>query len=412
MLAIPRQSVNLTVNELKILFRAIVPRNLCSGAVAKDFETRFAQYIGVKYAIALSSGRAAQFIALKALELDFGSEIIVPAYTFYIVPVMVKLAGLSPIFVDVQSSTYNVNPDEIEKIITPRTRGIIVTHIAGMPCNMDKMCRIAQKYKLYIIEDCAQACGSEYNGRKVGSFGHISYFSFHPSKNMTCLGGGMAVTNDERIFNRMRQLCNEKCPSKIKILKEIIYTIITYLFTRRLLFTLIAYPVIVFMHLIGKDWIDKVFEERPSKLQSAVLPYIAKMADVQAQVGIEQLRRLDLMNSLRIKNALLMREALKTYSNVQMQEMLPGYKNTYLYMYLQVTNKRYMRKRLIFAGVDSKEDGLSVCSKLNVFAGAVASYPIAEQLVNFNIELPNYPFLREKDICKIIHEVKRILSVE
>lgn len=411
--AVPRQSVTLSGKEFAAILKTIVSGRIFCGPHIKDFEMRFAEYIGVKYAVALSSGRAAQYLALRSLNLDSGSEVIVPAYTFYVVPVIVKLLGLKPVFVDAQPDTYNLDPDEIEKKINPKTRCIIATHIAGLPCDIDRIVQIAKKYNLYVIEDCAEACGSEYQGRKTGSFGDAGYFSFHVSKNMTCMGGGMLVTNNDEIYRRVRELLEEYTIADAYTLwKNIAYAVITYLCTRPLIFTICVYPVILLSHVLGARWMDDRFKEKMPLSTAVVAPHIAKMTNVQAAVGIRQLLRLEEMNGLRIKNAAILYERLKGCKNTAMQEVPPRVKSTYLYFYLQVPLRKTVRGKLALRGIDSKEDGLYVCPDLDIFKDERQSYPIAEQLVNANIELPNFPSLGEKYARRIAAKTGNILDEE
>lgn len=409
-MATPRQSVNLSRKEFKAIFKSVSSGHIFFGSELKDFESQFAKYIGVKYALALSSGRAAQYLALKSLNLDAESEIIVPAYTFYIVPIIVKLAGLTPVFVDAKPDTYNLDPVEIERKITLKTRCIIATHIAGQPCDIDKILQIAKEHNLYVIEDCAEACGSEYKGRKVGSFGDISYYSFHVSKNLTCLGGGMVTANDEKIFNRILELASEEpLKSRFGLFRNVFYAFVTYLFTRPIIFTFSAYPLIVLSHLIDVDWIDRMFKEDISSSFAISQKRITRMTNLQASVGIEQLHRLEEMNSQRIRNAMILHDTLKDCKNVSMQKILPGIKNTYLYFYAQVPNRKKVCKRLAMCRIDSKEDGLCVCPKLDIFKETKDNYPVTEQLVSSNIVLPNFPSLKEKHMRKIACKIRDIL---
>jgi len=162
-----------------------------------DFEDKFAMRVGTKYGICVTSGTVALQIALKAAGVGPGDEVIVPPYTFMATATAVLMSNAIPIFADIDPETYNIDPEEMEKAITDRTKGVIPVHIGGCPADMDKIMTIAKKHSLIVIEDCAQAHESEWNGKKVGSIGDMGCFSFQSSKNL-CSGEGGAITTNSQ----------------------------------------------------------------------------------------------------------------------------------------------------------------------------------------------------------------------
>ncbi len=177
--------------------------NYWTGEEGKAFEKEFAALCDTQYAIAVSNGTAALELALEALGVGGGDEIIGTPRTFIASASCVVTRGAVPIFADVDSNSGNITADTIEAVITPKTKAIIPVHLAGMPCEMDAIMGLAAKHNLYVIEDCAQAHGALYKGRPVGSIGHIGAFSFCQDKIMTTGGeGGMIVTNDEEAWKR------------------------------------------------------------------------------------------------------------------------------------------------------------------------------------------------------------------
>ena len=176
-----------------------------SGKKVKEFEEKFAEYIGTKYAIATSSGTAALHISLACLDIGPGDEVIVPPMTFFATIEAVLYQNAIPIFADVDEN-YCMDPKSIENVITNRTKAIIPVHLFGYSANMKRIMEIARKYDLYVIEDCAQAHGTEYYGKKVGSIGHIGAFSFFATKNMTTGEGGMITTNDEEVAKKAKMI--------------------------------------------------------------------------------------------------------------------------------------------------------------------------------------------------------------
>lgn len=168
---------------------------------AEEFEEKFSSYHGAKYAVATSSGSAALDIAIKSIGIGPGDEVIVPPYTFVATATSVLHNNAVPIFVDIHPDTYNIDPDKIEEGITKRTKAIIPVHFGGTLADMEKICRMAKKYNLRIIEDAAHAHGVQWeNGKMAGTFGDIGMFSFQQSKNMTAGEGGVIITNDEDLF--------------------------------------------------------------------------------------------------------------------------------------------------------------------------------------------------------------------
>lgn len=164
-----------------------------------QFEKAFAKWVGTKYAIANNSGTSALVLALKAAGIEAGDEVIVPAVTFVASGTAVVLANAVPVFVDIDPETYQISPDAIEAAITDKTRGIMPVHYGGYPADMDRIMEIAGKHNLVVVEDAAEAHGSEWRGRRVGSIGHLGGFSLQLGKPLTCGEGGIIATNDEEL---------------------------------------------------------------------------------------------------------------------------------------------------------------------------------------------------------------------
>ena len=176
------------------------------GTKTLQFEQDFAKYHQVKYGVACTNGTAALEIAMAALDIGLGDEVIVPDFTFVATASAVLTAGALPVMVDVDPETFNIRPDLVEKAITPRTKAIICVHVAGMPCDMEQLLEIARKHKLLLVEDSAHAHGSEWKGQKVGSLGACGTFSFQASKLMTAGEGGIIVTNNPDLEVRLRSV--------------------------------------------------------------------------------------------------------------------------------------------------------------------------------------------------------------
>lgn len=196
-------------NEKKYLIECIDTGWISSeGPFIQRFEEGFASYVGRAHGIAVCNGTAALEMAVAALELDVGDEIIMPTFTIISCALAVVRRGCIPVLVDCDPHTWNMDVAQIEVKITPRTKAILVVHIYGLPVDMDPVLRLARKYGLFVIEDAAEMHGQTYKGQKCGSFGDISTFSFYPNKHITTGEGGMLFTDDRRLAERCRSLRN------------------------------------------------------------------------------------------------------------------------------------------------------------------------------------------------------------
>ncbi len=178
--------------------------NYWTGTECREFEKEFATFIGTKYAVALANGTVALDLALKALGIGTGDQIIVTPRTFLASVSCVVTVGATPVFADVDNNTQNITAETIAPLITQRTRAVIVVHLAGMPAEMDEIMALSEKHNFYVIEDCAQSHGAKYKGRAVGSIGHVGCWSFCQDKIMTTGGeGGMVTTNSKNLWSTM-----------------------------------------------------------------------------------------------------------------------------------------------------------------------------------------------------------------
>lgn len=204
---IPIAEPSLGEEELKNVTEAVKSGWIGSkGKFITEFEEKFARYCGVKYGIATSNGTVALHLALTALGIKKGDEVIVPTLTFIATANAVRYTGAKPAFVDSHLGYWCIDPEKIEEKITLRTRAIMPVHLYGHPCDMDPIMEIAKKCNLYVIEDVAEAHGAEYKSQQVGSFGDISCFSFYGNKIITTGEGGMCLTNNKELAERMRIL--------------------------------------------------------------------------------------------------------------------------------------------------------------------------------------------------------------
>lgn len=197
-------------SELRAAFERVYARSWYIGGVEDEaFEKAFAGYCGTDYCVGVGNGLDALILSLKALGIGEGDEVIVPSNTYIATALAVTYVGATPVFVEPRIETFNINPELIETAITRKTKAIMVVHLYGQACEMDPIIEIAQKHGLIIIEDCAQAHGATYKGRKIATFGEAAGFSFYPGKNLGALGdAGAVVTNRKDLADRVRALGN------------------------------------------------------------------------------------------------------------------------------------------------------------------------------------------------------------
>ncbi|HZS78098.1 MAG TPA: DegT/DnrJ/EryC1/StrS family aminotransferase [Ktedonobacteraceae bacterium] len=248
---------------------------LAQGERVAAFERRFAELCQVKEAIAVSSGTAALHLALIAHDIGYGDEVITTPFSFAATANVILLVGATPVFVDIDPETFNLDPKQVEAAITPRTRAILPVHLYGNPCDMARLAEIAERYFLVLIEDACQAHAASIEGKPVGSFG-TGCFSFYPTKNMTTGEGGMVTTNDTHIAERVRLLRNH-----------------------------------------GQQ----------SRYHHIALGFNLRMTDLQAAIGLVQLDRLEKFTADRISNAAYLSEKLA--GAVRTPVVKPGYRHVF-----------------------------------------------------------------------------------
>lgn len=204
---IPLADIDIGVEEAEAVREVIMSRWLTMGQVTKDFEIAFAEYVQSKHAIAVTNATAALHLSCLALDLGPGDEVIVPSLTFVATANAVRYVGATPVFADINSEEdFNISPESIRALITPKTRAIIVVHYAGYPCDMPAILAIAKEHGLAVIEDAAHAVGAELHGQKLGTWGNIGCFSFFSNKNMTTGEGGMMTTNSDALAVKLGRL--------------------------------------------------------------------------------------------------------------------------------------------------------------------------------------------------------------
>ena len=360
-----------------------------------EFEKRFADYIGCKYAIAVCSGRYALELILKGIGLKPGDEVIVPSYTFYIVIKVILKLGLKPVFVDIDPKTANIDVNSIKTKITKKTRAILVTHLFGRPAELDQIQKIVRKNKIFMIEDCAQAHGTEYKGKKVGSFGRAGFFSLDTTKPINALGGGVITTDDSKLAALIRKEL-QKIPSlpKIRLLSRIKRAYKESSLTKPLVFTLLIMPLLLLSMLIKRNIVAN-YQKDKNLERSCVF----KFSNFQARMAIKQLALLDKRNLVRVNKAKLLLSLLRGNTKTLLDDKNDF--NTYT-AFLIVGNDRWrLSKKLLLRGIDSDADMMQNCGR--IFSGE--SFKNARMFEQQALRIPLDDSLSDKQVKYIAKAV-------
>lgn len=327
------------------------------GHFVTDFENAFATYIGVKYATGVCNGTVAIHLAMVALGLGKNDEVIVPTFTYVASANPILMVGATPVFVDSKVDSWQMDPEDIRKKITSRTKAIVAVHLYGHPCDMEAIMQIAEEYNLIVIEDCAEAIGSEINGKKIGSIGHVACFSFFGNKTITCGEGGMVMTNDEKLYEL---LVHYKTQGVSK--------------TR-------------------EYWHD-------------VVGYNYRMTNIQAAIGLAQLEKVEEKVAKKIKLGEWYAKYLADTPLV-FHKPLSGVVHTYWMcsVLAQTPKERVaLREYLKENGIETRPTFPTI--HMMPMYDVKESFPVGESLSACGINLPSYPGLNEEDIINICNVIK------
>ncbi|MEM3484813.1 MAG: DegT/DnrJ/EryC1/StrS family aminotransferase [Candidatus Methanomethyliaceae archaeon] len=206
---IPMSAPDITDEDVQAVAEVVRSGRLALGPKTEEFERLIADYVGVKYAVSVSSGTAALHLIVRALGIGPGDEVLVPSFTFVASANAILYERARPVFVDIEPDTYNLDPEDLQRKITPRTKAIMVVDVFGHPAEWDEILRIAEKHNLKVIDDSCEALGAEYRGRKLGQFGDAAAFAFYPNKQITTGEGGVIVTADLEIAKLCRSMRNQ-----------------------------------------------------------------------------------------------------------------------------------------------------------------------------------------------------------
>lgn len=410
MRAIARYGVRTIPGDEKEIIAAFRRGEAVTGPAIKKFEDRFAEVHGMNHAITASFGRMAFYYLLRALELPPGSEIILPALTFWVIPEIARCAGLRPVFVDVNAATFNLSAGGIEAAISDKTRAIVPTHLYGQPCEMNEVMRIAEKHKLIVIEDCAQAAGARDAGRLVGTFGHASFFSFQMLKGINTYGGGMALTNDATIAAKVRaQAEAEPAQTTSELIKRF-----TVGFAARSLvspkgFAWWGHPIGAAFSVFSDHDLSKYFWESIRPLDRFPRSYRRRFSNIQAILGMRGLENLDEFNQRSRAHAQIYATGLANCSAIETPLVRPEVEHVFYQYCIYVSDPARAKRRAIRRGVDFETTHVDVCSSLPLFKEFTANCPEAEKTADA-LQLPVYSRLRTPDVERVLRTVLEVTS--
>jgi dTDP-4-amino-4,6-dideoxygalactose transaminase len=361
---IPMVDLKRQFNDIRDEIFAVITEVLESsqyilGPKVMELEKKIAQYHGVAEAIGVASGTDALHLAVEALGIGEGDEVITTPFTFFATAEAIMYTGATPVFVDIEPDTMNIDPVEIEKKITEKTRAIMPVHIFGHPADMGKILQIAKKHNLRIIEDCAQSFGADMEGRKTGSFGDAGCFSFYPSKNLGAFGdGGMILLNDLAIAADIRKLRNHGSRGHYR------------------------------HESVG---------------------FNSRLDEIQAGILLVKFRRIDQYNEQRRQKAAIYNQLLS--GSVELPVERPGCRHVYHQYTMRSKNRDRIQKVLQEKGVSSVvyyPVPVHLQEAVNFLGYKKGDLPIAEEASERVLSLPVYPELEEtsiRDIAEIINNV-------
>ncbi len=407
--AISRYGARVLPDTEELIARVKAAGQFIQGPHIAEFEAAIERRHGGGHAIAASYGRMAFYYTLKALDFPPGSEIVVPALTFWVVPALAQVAGLKVVFADIDPATFTLDPASLQRAITPATRAVVPTHLYGLPCDMDAIMAIASRHGLKVIEDCAHALGATYDGRPVGTFGDAGFFSFQTLKPLNCYGGGMALVKDAALAARVRAIAEaEPWPDEKRVSKRLLVGRLQRIFIKPWVFTISSFPILWVSSLIGANPDVYLWEDIRS-LDPLPPQYTERMPNVQAAIGLAALEHLDEWTAQTRRHARLMDHALGDLPGIVTPQVPPRRTHVY-YQYCVYGAKRdELVVQCVRRGIDVETLHVDVCSDLELFGDARAEMPGARRAAQA-MQLPVYSTLTDDQARRVARVVRGVLA--
>ncbi len=364
---IPLSSPDITQKEIDAVVEVLKTPMLSIGPRVEEFERQFAEFIGVKHAMAVNSGTSALHLCVRALDLKDGDEVITTPFSFVASSNCLLFERARPVFVDIREDTLNLDEEQIEAKITPKTKAILPVHVFGRPANMTAINALAKKHNLCVLEDSCEAIGATLGGQKVGTFGDCAVFAFYPNKQMTTGEGGMVVTNDDRIAMEVKSMRNQ-----------------------------------------GRDSMSWLVHNR--------LGYNYRLSDINCALGIVQLNRLEELLQKREKVADMYTRALNHLEGIQRPPTrIEGVKLSWFVYVVRLQEARHRDKMIELL----KQDGIG-CNTyfppihlqpfyVEQFGYKIGDFPITEKVAASTIALPFFNLLTSQQVNAVAESLTRNL---
>lgn len=345
------------------------------GPEVREFERKVAEYVGTEYAFAVNSGTSALHAILIAHGIGEGSEVIVPSFTFIATANASLFVGAKPVFAEIEEETYGLDPEDVERKITPRTKAIITVHVGGLSCHIRELKQIAQKHNLILIEDAAESLGAMVEGKKVSSFGDSAILSLCAPKVITTGEGGMIFTNSRDIYERLKLICNHGRAETA-------------------------------------DYFSSI-----EQMEYVTLGYNFRMSTMTAALGLSQMCKIDEVIRKRRENANYITEKLSTIRDIRTPKELQDYLHVYQMYTIRVKGGKGIRDRLkdylIGQGIASRiyfdPIHLSLFYRRK-FGYEVGELPVTEMICGEVLTLPMYPDLTKGEMDYIVENIKEFFS--
>ena len=369
---IPLSKPDVTEKEIRAVTGVLKTPHLSLGKKYLEFEKIIAKYTGVKYAVAVNSGTSGLHLIIRALSIGKGDEVITTPFSFIASSNCILFEEARPVFADINEKTFNIDVDKIEEKITGKTKAILAVDVFSQPADWNKLKKIAKKYGLYLIEDSAEALGSEYSGKKCGSFGEAGVFAFYPNKQITTGEGGIILTDSKKIYELCRGMANQG--RRVK----------------------------------GGKWLEHI-----------MLGYNYRLDEMSCALGLVQMRRIKEILKKRARVAELYSKKLKDIDGLEIPYIKPGNKLSWFVYVIKLAENFAGNKRDKIIN-ELGEKGIQ-CSNYfqtihlqpfyqNKFGYREGDFPISENIAKRTIALPFFNDLSEKDINFVVENLKDALK--
>lgn len=352
----------ITEDEINAVVDVMKSGMIACGATVTQFENEFAEYAGAKYGIATTSGTTALEVALRAMGIKEGDKVITTAYSFIASTNSIVYVGATPVFVDIDPDTFNIDLDALKKALedNPDAKAMLIVHLFGQACNMDEILKLAKEYDVMVLEDCAQAHGAMWGDKKVGSFGTAAAFSFYPTKNMTTGEGGIVLTNDAQIAENAKMIINHGM--KVRYTHDIV-------------------------------------------------GYNYRMTNIAAAIGLEQLKKIDAFNNARRKNAAYLSENI---SNPDIQTPVVDDNSRHVFHQYTIRVKNGRRDELIKL-LEENEIGYGIFYPLSIPEQPCYNdfnfctvWDKTDEIKKEVLSLPVHPSLTEEEVATVAKVINKL----